>query len=110
MRLRPFAAVALLLSACASTIDGPKARALVRDEQAVLLDVRSPEEFDSKHLDGALNIPVDELEGRLKELEAHKAVPIVVYCRSGMRSAKARKILLASGFSRVENLGSLDNW
>jgi phage shock protein E len=64
-------------------------------EGAVLLDVRSPEEFASGHVGGAKNIPVHELAGRVGELVG--AHGIVVYCRSGARSAAAAQLLRKLG-------------
>jgi phage shock protein E len=71
----------------------------------VLLDVRTPEEFAAGHARGARNIPVHELSARLHELPAGTAV--VVYCRSGARSAVAQAMLAQAGFDAV-NAGGLD--
>lgn len=97
----------VLLPGC-STISGQEARALVQGG-ALLLDVRSPEEYAAGHVDGALNIPVDALATRLDEV-GPKERPVVVYCRSGVRSRKARALLLEKGWVKVENLGGLSNW
>lgn len=85
-----------------------EARALV-GAGARLLDVRSPGEFASGHIDGALNIPVDQLAGRLAEV-GPKDTPVVVYCRSGARSASAARTLKGAGFARVEDLGPMGRW
>jgi rhodanese-related sulfurtransferase len=100
--------LSLLLASSCATVSGQEGRALVQGG-ALLLDVRSPEEFAAGHLDGALNIPVGELEQRLAEV-GPKERPVVVYCRSGARSSRARSLLLAKGWQRVENLGSQGNW
>jgi rhodanese-related sulfurtransferase len=86
-----------------------EARRLVAEEGARLLDVRTPVEFASGHLDGARDVPVQELSGRLDEV-GPKDVPVVVYCRSGARSPSAAKLLRASGFARVVNLGAMTRW
>jgi len=86
-----------------------EARHLV-EQGALLLDVRTPQEFAAGHLDGAVNIPVQQLEARLSELAAKKDRPIVVYCRSGARSASAAKLLAAAGHSRVFDLGAMSSW
>ena len=75
----------------------------------LLLDVRSPGEFNSGHLDGALNIPVGELKDRLKELD-YKDRSVVVYCASGVRSRRASTLLREHGFQDVHDLGSWRNW
>jgi phage shock protein E len=96
-----------VISAC-STIGGAEAKTLVQGG-ALLLDVRTPEEFAEGHLAGAVNIPVDALPGRLAEVEP-KDRPVVVYCRSGARSKRARGLLLEHGWVKVENLGGMGNW
>ncbi len=75
---------------------------------ALLLDVRTPEEFRDRHLDGAVNIPVQELGGRVHELGA-KDRPIVVYCRSGARSASAATMIKSAGYE-VLDIGGIGNW
>lgn len=75
---------------------------------ALLLDVRTPDEFRMKHLDGALNVPVDELRARLADLPP-KDVKLVVYCQSGARSAAATQVLKAAGYSAYD-LGAMGNW
>ncbi|MGZ3418567.1 MAG: rhodanese-like domain-containing protein [Polyangiales bacterium] len=82
-------------------------RELVRDG-ALLLDVRSPEEFAARHLPGAKNVPVDQLADRLSEL-GPTSRPIVVHCRSGARSARATAVLRAAGY-QVTDFGGIDNW
>ena len=73
------------------------------------LDVRSPEEFAEGHVQGAINIPVDEMEARWQELEPYRDRPIVVYCRSGRRSARAIEILAQHGFTQLENGGGFES-
>lgn len=74
----------------------------------VLLDVRTPEEFASGHISGAININVDELPNRLSEVP--KDEPIVVYCRSGRRSAIAAQLLSDAGYTPIYDLGGIVDW
>ncbi len=74
----------------------------------LLIDVRTPEEFASGHIEGAVNFPVDTLASRLSEVPEGKA--IVVYCRSGNRSATAARILADAGYSGIYDLGGLQGW
>lgn len=80
----------------------------------LVLDVRTTQEFSGKHVEGAVNIPVDDLESRMAEVEklaaGDKTKPIVVYCQAGGRAAKAKKMLLKAGFAQVTNLGGVDDW
>lgn len=69
---------------------------LPTDGSALLLDTRTKEEFDGGHIDGFLNIPVDELRERLGELETGK--PVYVICQSGLRSYIACRLLMQHGF------------
>ena len=75
---------------------------LPRDGSVTLLDVRSEKEYAAGHIDGAVNIPLDELRGRTGELDPAK--PVYVNCYSGMRSYIACRILMGSGFGEVYNL------
>lgn len=88
-------------------ISGKTARAKV-EKGAVLLDVRTEQEFQAGHLDGAINIPVQVLEQRWSELPKDKE--IVVYCRSGQRSARAQRLLKTHGLTQVFDLGGMGNW
>ncbi|PYP58133.1 MAG: molybdenum cofactor biosynthesis protein MoeB [Gemmatimonadetes bacterium] len=80
-----------------------------RKPDLVLLDVREPREADIAHIDGARNIPLRELPGRLAELSGHGE--IVTLCHHGPRSLKAREILRGAGFANVRSLaGGIDAW
>lgn len=76
---------------------------------AALIDVRTAEEFAAGHIPGAINVPVHRLEARLAELP-DKDRPIVVYCRSGQRSGRARRMLQDKGYTAIHDLGAMSNW
>jgi rhodanese-related sulfurtransferase len=76
---------------------------------AKLVDVRSPGEFGAGHIDGAINVPLHELAGRAEDLGERDA-PIVLYCRSGARSGRAKRMLAARGFTEVHDLGAMTRW
>jgi rhodanese-related sulfurtransferase len=78
-------------------------RAMV-DQGATLLDVRTADEYASGHLDRAVLLPVQELEGRMSEVPRDR--PVVVYCRSGARSAAAASMLVRAGY-RVHDIGPM---
>lgn len=80
------------------------------DQIALTLDVRTAEEFADAHVPGARNIPVQELQQRLAELGDNKHQPIIVYCRSGARSALAARLLSQLGFTSVKDIGAMSNW
>lgn len=87
----------------------PAAARELLSKGALLVDVRSPGEFSSAHIDGAKNIPVDALAGRSAELGRTDRT-VILYCASGTRSALAKRTLRAAGFSSVHNLGAMSNW
>jgi phage shock protein E len=78
-------------------------------EGALLIDVRTLAEFKQAHLEGAGNIPFDQIEKRVAELGDDKNRPIVVYCHSGNRSSIARKTLLKLGFTEVIDGGGFQS-
>ena len=67
----------------------------------VLLDVRTPGEFESGHLEGALHVPSHAITQRLSELEPYRERTVVVYCQSGVRSARVAATLAARGWTGV---------
>ena len=73
---------------------------------ASIVDVRTPGEFEEGHYPGAVNIPLNELPQRLDELMEMKK-PIVAYCRSGARSGMAVSLLKQNGLHEVYNAGGL---
>lgn len=75
---------------------------------ALVVDVRTPEEFAAGHLDGAINIPHDQTLARLTEYGSDKDRSIIVYCRSGNRSGKAYEILVEQGFTSTHNAGGYE--
>jgi len=76
---------------------------------ARLVDVRTPEEFVAGHISGAVNIPVQDLDRRMGEIEP-KDRAIVVYCRSGNRSGRAARMLRSAGYLAVHDLGAMSRW
>lgn len=89
-------------------VSSQQARQLVKDG-AKLVDVRTPGEFNAGHIPGAVNVPLQELGARLKQLGA-KEKPVVLYCASGSRSSMAMSVLKNAGFQQVFNLGGMGRW
>jgi rhodanese-related sulfurtransferase len=78
------------------------------DSPHFLLDVRTPEEFAGGYIDGAVNISLQELADRLNDVP--KDQPVVLYCRSGNRSAQAADLLREAGYTQVYDLGGVIQW
>lgn len=72
-------------------------------DNILLIDVRSEEEYGAGHIQHAINISLDEIEGRLAEIEDHKNKAVILYCNTGNRSGQAAEILVNNGFTNVTN-------
>jgi rhodanese-related sulfurtransferase len=83
---------------------------LESEEDIILLDVRTQAEYEEKHIPGSILIPVDELEKRAEAELTDKEKVIFVYCRSGNRSTTASNILAELGYTKVYNLGGINDW
>jgi rhodanese-related sulfurtransferase len=106
--------VGAVFAACAvpaksATPPGPKG--------ALIVDVRTPQEYAAGHIPGAALFPYDEIEGKAAAFaslvgadKGGKDRPIVVYCRSGRRSAIAAGTLAALGYRNVTDFGGIDKW
>ena len=83
---------------------------LLYDENYKFLDVRTDSEFSNGHIPNSIHIPLDELQGRMKEIEPIKDKNIIVCCRSGIRSSKATNILLENDFQVFNLSGGILSW
>ena len=83
----------------------------VANNEWLLIDVRSPQEFADGHIPGAVNMPHDSTNDYIADLEGHKDKPIIIYCRSGRRAQLAMKVLQDMDFSEVMHLeGDMLGW
>jgi len=106
----------LLFSSCSSiskkkeVISTHKVNEIIEAKKDyIILDVRTQEEYDAGHIINAILIPVDDLEVRISEIPKGKS--IIVYCRSGRRSAKAADILQSNNFYPVyDMMGGIEKW
>jgi phage shock protein E len=81
-------------------------KGLVKSPSTVIVDVRSAWEYENNHIAGAKNIPLEEIPYKVEEFKAFKS-PLVLYCRSGNRSAMAVSILKQNGITEVYNGGGI---
>ena len=79
------------------------------ENNAVLLDVRTPEEYKSVYLEGAVLLPLAELESKISSKVADKNTPVYIYCRSGRRAGTAVEKLKTMGYTDLHNLGGLQD-
>ena len=112
----------LLLTACSSptknnqemvflNITAEEARKLMDSENdRIILDVRSREEYDQGHIPGAILIPDTEIEAKAADLLPDKDQLILVYCRSGRRSKLAAQSLADLGYTNIREFGGILDW
>ncbi|MGI2115940.1 rhodanese-like domain-containing protein [Shewanella frigidimarina] len=79
------------------------------DRGITLIDVRTAEEFAAGHIDGAINIPFENIVSELSKRSITKDTEIVLYCRSGNRSGMAQESLVKQGYSNTYNAGGFDS-
>ena len=105
-----------LLSGCSNEDEGSLIAYMDAKEQiinhgAIMVDVRTEAEYNERHIDGAVLLTLDTInEESAKNVVENKDTPIIVYCRSGNRSAQALLKLEELGYTEVYDLGSIDNW
>lgn len=116
MRLAIVLMLATLAGGCGAERTGatdvsPQDAVVLAEQGALLLDVRTPEEYASGHVPGAVNVPYDELSSRIGEIEARRGGSVVVYCEKGPRASKATATLAGAGFASVRSLaGHMSAW
>ena len=102
--------ICLMITACGSkayeTIDTNKAIEII-ESGAILIDVRTVDEYNREHIPNAVNIPLDTLDS----IDYAKDTTIIVYCQTGVRSKEAVDLLVKKGYTSLYNLdGGLLNW
>ena len=93
-----------------SITDDEAKKELEKDSNIILLDVRTKEEYDEKHIKGAILIPSAELENKVTTEIPDKEHKIFVYCRTGIRAKAACEILKDLGYTNIYNLGGIVDW
>lgn len=108
--------IAVLCTACMAnggaeriTAQDAKAR-MEANPHAVILDVRTEEEYRAGHIKGAVLLPLDRLEREAEAVLPDKNDEILIYCRSGRRSAEAGIILVGLGYTKVADFGGILFW
>ena len=81
---------------------------LAIEHEALIVDVRTPEEFADGHYPGAINIPHETILDGLNQLGVTQVTPVILYCRSGNRSGQAEQALQEKGFTEATNAGGLE--
>jgi len=87
-----------------------KAKELIDNQDVIILDVRTAEEYDEGQIKDAILIPDYELKEKAQKTLKDKNKTILVYCRSGVRSENAAKLLINMGYKKVYDIGGIINW
>ncbi|MFT6986514.1 MAG: rhodanese-related sulfurtransferase [Psychromonas sp.] len=90
-----------------TSVTAQQATIMVNKQDAIIVDLRSSDEYQKGHIVNAKNITLSQIEkGNFAEIENHKETPIILVCESGARSSGAATKLVKAGFTQVNNLSS----
>ncbi|MFT5374074.1 MAG: phage shock protein E [Candidatus Latescibacterota bacterium] len=98
------------LLGCAASESTKDGEAVPFGDHVLVIDVRTMDEYNSGHVDGAAHIPYEIIGDKIAALSQDKSRDIVLYCRSGRRSGIAQKTLQDMGYTRVVNAGGIDDY
>ena len=120
MKWIPILIALLLLSGCAAQVQKEQSYRQINMDEAIammeaendyiILDVRTPEEFSEKHIPGAINIANETIGSEEIPELPDKDQLILVYCRSGNRSKQASEKLVALGYTNIVEFGGINDW
>ena len=88
------------------TLNSEEVSEIIQDESLIIIDVRTEEEYESGHIEKAINIPYTEIESNVNY---DKNQALAVYCRTGVRSSEAAKTLEKMGYTKIYDLGGVEN-
>ena len=120
MKWIPILMALLLLSGCAAQVQKEQSYRQINVDEAIammeaendyiILDVRTPEEFSEKHIPGAINVANEAIGSEEIPELPDKDQLILVYCRSGNRSKQASEKLVALGYTNIVEFGGINDW
>jgi len=94
-----------------NSVTPKRATEMINRDEAVVIDVRAMNDFQTGHIINAINVPSNAIKNQLKQLSKHKESPVIVTCRSGAQSNAACKQLREAGFEKVFNMqGGMLAW
>lgn len=97
-------------AAGATVIDAEEAKQMMENEDVIIIDVRTAEEFSETHIDGAVLLPLDEITAQAESVMPDKDKTYLIYCRSGNRSSQAAKKLVEMGYRNIYDFGGIMDW
>lgn len=92
------------------SVDASRFAEVIEDGQVLIIDTRSPEEFNEGHIPGAVNINIDGEDFEAKVAELDKSRPVAVYCRGGRRSKEAAAHMVSCGLDVTELSNGILSW
>ncbi|MCT4611747.1 MAG: rhodanese-like domain-containing protein [Clostridia bacterium] len=93
-----------------TSIEQDKAKEMMDNEDVIILDVRTEEEYNSGYIKDAMLLPLSDIEDKAEDLFKDKKEKILVYCRSGNRSKEASKVLVKLGYENIYEFGGINTW
>ncbi len=106
-----FLLLPVVQGATASGISPTEAVQCMNREKGLVIDVCSAEEFAASHINGAVNVPLDQLEAKLPSVAKNKSIPLILVCAAGARSKRAQAMAQKLGYEKVHSLqGGLTAW
>lgn len=93
-----------------TTISAQVGKEMMDSGEVVIVDVREPYEYSDGHIDGAILLPLGDIEKDAERLLPDKDATIIVYCRSGRRSADAATKLAKLGYTKIYDMGGIIDW
>ncbi|MDI9518603.1 MAG: rhodanese-like domain-containing protein [Erysipelotrichaceae bacterium] len=93
-----------------NVINAESAYELMQTEEVIVLDVRTTDEFNSGHIENAINLDVSNIKNEMLDVLPDKDAKILIYCRSGNRSYQAALKLDKLGYTNIYDFGGLNTW
>lgn len=91
-------------------IDAEEAKRMMDEEDVIIVDVRTEEEFSEGHIQGALLLTLDQIDAQAESVIPDKEKTYLIYCRSGSRSSQAATKLVGMGYTQIYDFGGIIDW
>lgn len=91
-------------------ISAEEAKKMMDNQEVIVVDVRTIEEYQQGHVPNALSLPLDSIQDKAETTLANKETTLLLYCRSGRRSEAASQILLSLGYKNIYDFGGINDW
>jgi phage shock protein E len=91
-------------------ISAEEAKKMMDEEEVIIVDVRTKEEFLDEHIEGAVLLTLDTISEKAEEVLSDKNETYLIYCRSGSRSNQAARELVAMGYQEIYDFGGIIDW